>query len=135
MESKAFDTSRIDEYARQAKAQWGTTDAYKEFEEKSKNRTMNEEKNLGEQLMAIIAEFGTLKESCGGDAAAEAVQAQVKKVQNFITEHYYSCTDEVLAGLGQMYGGGGDFTMNINEVGGEGAAEFAAEAIEVYCNK
>jgi len=30
---------KIDEYAAQAKASWGKTDAYKEYEEKSKGRT------------------------------------------------------------------------------------------------
>ncbi len=133
MEFKAFDTKKIDEYAKQVKEQWGKTDAYKEFEKKSANRTNDEELDLGQQLMAILAEFGVLKVGTDGNPAAPEALAQAKKVQDFITANYYNCTKEIFAGLGQMYGAGGDFTANINAVGGEGAAEFAAEVIATYC--
>jgi hypothetical protein len=45
----------------------------------------------------------------------------------------YTCTKEILGGLGMMYGGGGDFTINIDKMGGEGTAEFVSRAIEIYC--
>ena len=65
------------------------------------------------------------------DAALE----QVKKLQNFITDHFYKCTDEILFGLGKMYVGGGEFTENIDKVGGTGTAEFTYQAIKIYCNR
>ena len=126
----AFDTGKIDEYAAQAKASWGTTPAYKEYEEKSKGRSKEEELDIARGMMDIFAEFGTIKDS---DPAGEQAQALVKKLQDYITEHMYTCTKEILGGLGKMYAGGGDFTTNINKYGGEGTAEFAGKAIEIYC--
>lgn len=130
MDFAAFDTGKIDEYARQAKESWGVTREYKEFEAKNSNRTLSELKSMGDKLMALIAEFGMMKDK---DPADPAVQEQVKKLQNYITENYYTCTKEILYGLGKMYAGGGAFTKNINAAGGEGTAEYVAEAIEVYC--
>ena len=126
----AFDTRKIDEYAAQAKASWGTTPAYKEYEEKSKGRTKEESIEIGNQMMDIFAEFGEIRD---GDPAGEQAQTLVKKLQDFITEHMYTCTKEILSGLGKMYAAGGDFTTNINKHGGEGTAEFAGKAIEIYC--
>lgn len=128
----AFDTSKIDEYAAQAKASWGTTPEYREFEEKNKNRTAEENKIIGAQMMAIFAEFGTMRELAPD---TEKVRAQVKKLQDFITEHFYRCSDEILCDLGKMYAGGGDFTENIDKEGGEGTAAFVFRAIESYCKK
>lgn len=132
MDFTAFDTKKIDEYAKQAKESWDATSEYKEFKEKNNNRTMSEVNALGHQLMEIVAEFGKLKEKQANDPI---VQTQVKKLQDFITEHYYHCTDEILSFLGMMYAAGGEFTININKAGGEGAAEFANMAIQKYCKK
>lgn len=132
MDFSAFNTNKMDEYAKQAKESWGATKEYKEFEAKNSNRTLSELKSMGDQLMTMIAEFGKMKDK---DAADPIVQEQVKKVQDYITEHYYTCTNEILYGLGRMYAGGGEFTKNINAAGGEGTAEFASEAITIYCNK
>jgi hypothetical protein len=126
----AFDTRKIDEYAAQAKASWGTTPAYKEYEEKSKGRSREEELDIARGMMDIFAEFGEIKDS---DPAGGQAQALVKKLQDYITEHMYTCTKEILSGLGKMYVSGGDFTTNINKYGGEGTAEFAGKAIEIYC--
>lgn len=126
----AFDTSKLDEYAKRAKEQWGNTPEYKEFKEKESKRTPEEEQQLMERFMSLFAEFGKLKS--GSPESAEA-QAKVKKLQDFITEHFYNCTDKILAGLGKMYAGGGEISENIDKVGGKGTAEFAAAAIEAYC--
>ena len=126
----AFDTSKLDEYAKRAKEQWGNTPEYKELKEKESKRTPEEEQQLMERFMSLFAEFGELKS--GSPESAEA-QAKVKKLQNFITEHFYTCTDKILAGLGKMYAGGGEISENIDKVGGKGTAEFAAAAIEAYC--
>ncbi len=126
----AFDTSKIDEYAAQAKVSWGDTPAYKEYEERSKGRTKADMQKIHVQLMDIFAEFGAIRNT---DPAAEQAQTLVKRLQDFITENMYTCTDEILSGLGKMYAAGGEFTTNINKYGGEGTAEIAAKAIEIYC--
>ena len=128
----AFDTKKIDEYAAQAKASWGDTAAYKEYEERSKGRTKADIQKINVQLMDIFAEFGAIRDT---DPASEPAQALVKKLQDFITENMYTCTDEILSGLGKMYASVGDFTTNINKYGGDGTAEYAAAAIENYCGK
>lgn len=130
MDFTVFDTKKIDEYAKQAKEQWGQTDAYKEFEEKSQGRTQAEEKNIIREFMRLFAEIGEMKEM---NPADELVQLQVKKVQDYITEHFYHCTKEILNSLGKAYGSGGEFTENIDKAGGKGTAEFTAKAIEIYC--
>lgn len=132
MDFTAFDTQKIQEYIRQAKQQWGATSAYKEFEQKTAHQTAQEAANMGSRLMEILAVFGGMQHK---SPAAPAVQTQVKALQAFITEHYYTCTKEIFAQLGQMYGAGGAFTENINAAGGPGTAEFAAKAIEVYCQQ
>lgn len=132
MDFTAFDTSKIDEYAAKAKASYGQTAEYKEFEEKSKGRTKEEEQKLSVEMMSLFAEFGTMRQQQPDSAA---VQEQVKKLQDFITENFYTCSDETLYGLGTMYAGGGEFTENIDKAGGSGTAEFVSRAVKVYCGK
>lgn len=130
MNFDAFDTKKIDEYAKQAKESYGTTPAYKEFEKKSKGRSKEQEKQLGIGMMNIFADFGKL---ISHNASETIVQEKVAELQSYITEHYYTCTPEILQGLGEMYSGGGSMTDNINNYAGAGTAEFAAEAIKIYC--
>lgn len=132
MSFEAFDTRKIDEYAEQAKASWGKTDAYKEYEQKVAGRSMEEQQSINARLMGIFAEFGKIRNQ--DPESAEAVEL-AKKLQDFITEHFYKCTDEILMGLGSMYAGGGEFTINIDKVGGEGTAVFADKAIRALCRK
>ena len=80
--------------------------------------------------MGIFAEFGMVKDD---DPASDAAQSLVRKLQAFITKNYYTCTKDILSGLGKAYAAGGEFTKNIDKAGGEGAAKFAAEAIDAYC--
>ncbi len=128
----AFDTSKIDEYAKQAKEQWGTTKEYKEYIEKAGNRTKEEDQILSEEFMEFFAKFGQMKEM---NPSCEEVQNQVKAMQDFITMHLYHCSNEILSCLGWMYAGGGSMTENIDAAGGVGTAEFTAEAIRIYCGK
>ena len=127
---EAFDTSKIDEYAAQAKAYWGKTPAYKEFEEKSRGRTKEEDKKIYQGMIDIFGEFGQIRNT---EPSSKDAQALVKKLQDYITEHMYTCTKKILSSLGKMYAGGGDFTKNIDSYGGEGTAEFTSQAIEIYC--
>ena len=132
MSFEAFDTRKIDEYARQAKASWGTTAEYREYEEKSKGRTAEEQRTLSAGMMGILAAFGAMQDRDPGD---EAVQAQVQKLQDFITAHFYTCSDDILRSLGRMYAGGGAMTESIDKAAGPGTAAFAGRAIEVHCSR
>ncbi|MBD5502530.1 MAG: MerR family transcriptional regulator [Lachnospiraceae bacterium] len=132
MDFSVFDTHKIDEYAKQAKEQWGKTAAYREYEQKAAGRSKEETQVVMEKFMQIFADFGKLKDKAPDSAA---VQSLVKKLQDYITEHFYQCSDDILFSLGQMYAGGGEFTDNIDRVGGAGTARFTAEAIRIYCGK
>lgn len=132
MSFEAFDTRKIDEYAERAKASWGTTDAYKEYEQKSAGRTEETQQKLNVEMMNIFAEFGKVKDL---SPESEEAVSLARKLQDHITEHYYTCTDKILLGLGAMYAGGGDITTNIDKVGGEGTAVFACEAIKAMIAK
>jgi len=132
MDFSAFDTRKIDEYSERAKEKWGKTEAYKEFEEKSKDWTEETTKDIANGLMKMFVVFGSMKDK---DPADAEVQEQVKKLQDYITKYYYNCTTQILSGLGRMYNGGGEFTENIDKAGGEGTADFTAKAIEIYCGK
>ena len=117
----------------EARSRWGATDAYREHEQKTKNYTKEKWTEANDGLMAIFAEFAELKNR-GATADSAEAQALVIKLQAHITENYYTCTCEILAGLGKMYGADERFKKNIDKYG-EGTAEFAAEAIAVYCRK
>ena len=129
MKFDAFDNSKIDAYAAEAKAKWGKTDAYKEFEQKTQGQTKEQQRSTGDALMAIFAEIGEVKHLSPESAEAQAL---IKKLQDFITAHYYTCTPQILKGLGMMYIAGDSMTENINKAGGEGTAEFAHKAIEYF---
>ena len=120
-------------YETEARSRWGSTAAYREHEQKTKNYTKEKWAEANDGLMAIFAEFATCKESGVSIESAE-VQALVAKLQAHITENYYTCTDEILAGLGKMYVADERFKKNIDKYG-EGTAEFAAEGIRIYVEK
>lgn len=129
MDFKVFDITKIDEYSKRAKEQWGQTSEYKEFEEKTKNWTKDDEAIVANEFMQLFVEFGQMKEM---DPEDEQVQLQVRKLQDYITDHFYTCSDKILCGLGRMYAGGGELTENIDDVGGVGTAEFASKAIDIF---
>ena len=132
MDFKVFDTKKIDEYFKRAKEQWGQTAEYKEYEEKTKNWTKDDEVAAENEFMEIFVEFGRMKEK---DPSDEQVQVQVKRLQDYITEHFYTCSDKILQGLGRMYAGGGELNENIDAAAGIGTAEFASNAIDIFCHK
>ena len=112
---------------------WENTSAYREHIEKTKNYTKEKWAEANDGMMAIFAEFAACKQR-GVDASSNEAQALVAKLQAHITANYYTCTDEILAGLGQMYVADERFKKNIDKYG-EGTAEFAAEAIKVSVGK
>jgi len=132
MDFSAFDTSKIDEYARKAKEEWGDTPQYKEYEKKSASRSKSDEANMMKGLLSLFAEFGKIKDT---DPSSAEAKAMAKKLQDYITEHFYKCTDDILLGLGQAYVSNKEFTENIDNAGGKGTADFACRAIKAYCGK
>ena len=120
----------IEKYECEARERWGNTDAYREHEKKTKNYTKEKWAAANDGLMAIFAEFA----KCKSDGFAEnslEVQSLVVKLQDFITKNYYTCTDDILAGLGKMYVADERFKKNIDKYG-EGTAELASAAIRIY---
>ena len=132
MDFSAFDTKKMDEYAAKAKETWGETPAYQEYEQKTRGKSKAEMMEVNRQMMDIFAEFGAIRNE---DPASAEAQALVRKLQDFISAHYYTCTDRILSGLGQMYAAGGEMTDNIDRSGGEGTAMFASRAIRVFCDR
>ena len=130
MDFSAFDTKKMDEYAAKAKETWGETPAYREYEQKAKGRSEAETMDVSRKMMDIFAEFGAIR---GGDPSSPEAQSLVRKLQDFISANYYTCTRQILSGLGQMYGAGGEMTVNIDSCGGEGTAVFASQAIREFC--
>ena len=127
---KNWDPKKIDEYSAQAETLYGKSEAWQEYTQKSKGRSKSQEQALGEGIMELFTKLGTMK---GLAPDSTEVQAWVKELQAYITEHFYNCTPQILAGLGEMYAGGGSMTENIDAAGGKGTGEFAREAIRVYC--
>lgn len=124
-----FDTSKMDEYAKRAKENFGQTDAYKEFEKKQKERSPQDEQQIVQEMMSIFSDFGNLKNL---SADSLEVQNKVKELKKFITENFYQCTDKILLTLSKWYASDGEFTENIDNAGGKGTANFVAAAIEFY---
>lgn len=133
MSFKEFDMSDIEkakkEYASEVKARWGDTKAYAESEEKTANYDSEKWNFLNEEGGAILKEFGELRKLSPDD---ERVQFLVEKWQDYITNNFYTCTKEILSGLGLMYIEDERFTENIDK-NGEGTAKFMSEAIKIYC--
>ena len=117
-------------YKTEVRERWGGTAAYREHEQKTKNYTKEKWAEANDGLMAIFAEFAACKQN-GAEADSNEALAIVAKLQVHITENYYTCTNEILAGLGKMYVADERFKKNIDKYG-EGTSEFASEAIEIY---
>lgn len=130
LECENFKVGKLDDYCAQAEALYGKTEAYRESQEKAKGRTREQEADLGKQTMALFTQLGQMKNLSPDH---REVQAWVKSLQDFFTENFYNCTDQILLGLGDLYAGGGSMTENIDDAGGKGTGEFARKAIRVYC--
>ena len=126
----AFDNKDLEQYKAEVKERWGETRAYQEYEQKQRD---GQDFAAGtEQLMGALAKLGSMKELPPDDPQ---VQEQVGVLQRVITENFYTCTPEILSGLGEMYTADERFRENIDHAGGEGTAEFARRAIAAYCKK
>ncbi|MBR2423192.1 MAG: MerR family transcriptional regulator [Oscillospiraceae bacterium] len=130
MDFSSFDTEKIDRYAEEAKKKWGQTPAYKEYESKTAGQSKAQLQETGDQLIDIFRRFGEIRHL---SPASPEAQALVSQLQSFITDNYYTCTKQILSGLGQMYAAPGEMNENIDKAGGEGTGAFARDAITVYC--
>ena len=128
MNFNAYDTKKLDDYAREAKARWGHTDAWKESQARGKTR--EQECSDADGLMDIFRRLGQYRD---GSPAAPEAQALIAELQRYISDHYYNCTNQILFGLGQMYAAGDEMNENIDRAGGPGTGDFARRAIEIYC--
>ena len=126
MDFSAFKNDEYEAYAREAREKWGNTSAYSEYEAAREDRGEAAMSAAGEELMRRFADFGALR---GEGPSGEAAQKAVRDLQRFITANFYTCTDEILSWLGEMYAADERFKKNIDAAGGEGTAEFVREAI------
>ncbi|MDD6213323.1 MAG: MerR family transcriptional regulator [Clostridiales bacterium] len=132
MDFSAFNTKDFDDYAAQAKDIWGKTEEYQEYERVSKNWTKEDKQTMTQEFMNHFVVFGQLLKT---DPASSEAQEQVKKLQEYITSHFYPCSTQILASLGEMYTADASMMANIDLAGGAGTAAFTAEAIRIYCQK
>ena len=130
---KAFDNNEFEKHKAEVKEKWGKTEAYKEHSEKTKNYSKGKWNDLAQEMDQIMAEFALCMKN---GETPESVEAQnlVKMLQNHITQNYYNCTNQILAGLGEMYVADERFRNNIDKHG-DGTAVFVCEAIHIYCAK
>lgn len=132
MDFKAFDKTEMEQYKEEAKARWGNTDAYREYAQRVLQKTDQEIRKAGEDLTEALKAVASLKELPPSDAL---VQQKVKAVQQCITDGYYTCTDDILASMGEMYVDNIRFTKEIDQFCGEGSALFIRDAIRAHCQK
>ena len=130
MNFKPYDTEKLDTYAARAKERWGNTDAWKESREKAKGKTRDQQISEADGLMDIFRRLGQFR---NGSPADPQVQTLIGELRQYICDHYYNCTPQILLGLGQMYAAGDEMTENIDRAGGEGTGAFACRAIEIFC--
>lgn len=137
MAKNVFDNSEFEQarakYAEEAKERWGNTDAYAENAKKTSGYSKDKWNEVLSGMEEIFKGFADIVEK-GLAADSEEAQNQVAKWQQYITDTQYTCTKEILAGLGQMYVCDERFQKNLDKYG-EGTAEFMSRAIAYYCEK
>ncbi len=125
-----FDNKEFEKYELEAKEKWGKTAAYDEYIEKTKHYSKDNWNNLADGMNNILSEFAMCMKN-GESFDSDATQNLVKTLQNHITNNYYNCTDEILAGLGKMYVADERFKNNIDKHA-DGTAEYISKAIEAF---
>ena len=135
MSFKEFDMNEIEEnkkkYAKEVKERWGTSKAYEESEKKTSSYNKEKWGDINQETSEIFKGFAELRNS---DPGSEEVQEVVRRWQKYITDNFYTCTNEILSGLGLMYVEDKRFKENLDK-NGEGTAKLMEEAIKIYCSK
>ena len=130
LEFDNWDPKKIDEYQAQAETLYGKSEVWQEYQQKIKRRSREQSQAVNGKVMDFFVELGKLRHL---SPESPEVQTWVRKLQDFFTENFYTCTPQILKGLGEMYAGGGSMTENIDAAGGKGTGEFAKKAIDIYC--
>lgn len=137
MNFKAFDNTEYEEkrkeYEREAEQKWGKTDAFAQNKKKTAGYIKEKWNEVNSGLDNIFEELAACMKS-GEAPESNAARALVKKLQEYISNNFYDCTNEIFAGLGQMYTADERFKENI-DTHGEGAAAFVSKAISDFCRK
>ena len=123
----------FEKYNTEVKEKWGQTEAFREHKEKTKDYSKEKRNSLAEDMDNIMQQFSLCMKNGNTPDSIEA-QNLVKLLQNHITENYYNCTDQILAGLGQMYVADERFKNNIDKHAEE-TAEFVSKAIAYKCGE
>lgn len=129
MDFSSFDRTEMEGYKEEARRRWQGTEAYAEYEKRGPGDDAERGKTVADRLMDVFREFGEIRNE---PANSEKAFALVKKLQDAVTRDFYTCTDSILAGLGQMYVCDERFKRNIDGSGGEGTAQFVSRAIAEY---
>lgn len=132
MNFEVFDKNEMEQYKLEVRERWGDSKAYQEYEQREASRDSREYGRYADEMMTIFGGFGGMRELSPDD---RTVQDQVVALQTYINENFYTCTNEILSELGEMYVCDERFKKNIDDAGGEGTAEFVRQAISVYCAK
>lgn len=130
MNFSTFNKEEINRYKEEVRERWGSTQIYEEYEKKTTDKTDKELGTMADKLLSLFAEIGSLRKL---PADAKEVQAKIMELQKFITDHYYTCTNEILQNLSRMYVSDERMEQNIDKAGGEGTARFVKQAVAVYC--
>lgn len=128
MKFDAFDRTEQARLAAEVREKWGGTAAYQEYRQRRK-------KDDGDDLRGLMDQFAALGQLKALAPTAPEVQEAILRLQQFITAHFYTCTLEILAGLGEMYVADERFRQSIDRSGGKGTAVFTRDAIRVFCGK
>lgn len=132
MNFEVFDKNEMEQYKSEVRERWGDSKAYQEYEQREAFQDSREYGRYADEMMIIFGGFGGMRELSPDD---RTVQDQVVALQTYINENFYTCTNEILSELGEMYVCDERFKKNIDDAGGEGTAEFVRQAISVYCAK
>lgn len=132
MNFEVFDTNEIEQYKAEVKSKWGNSKAYQEYEQRVVSHSEHNDSKFVNEIMSLFTDLGAMKQLPPTD---KAVQEKIAALQAYINENFYTCSNDILKELGEMYVCDDRFKKNIDRFGGEGTAKFVREAIFVYCDK
>ena len=132
MNFEVFDTNEIEQYKAEVKSKWGNSKAYQEYEQRVVSHSEHSDSKFVNEIMSLFTDLGAMKQLPPTD---KAVQEKIAALQAYINENFYTCSNDILKELGEMYVCDDRFKKNIDRFGGEGTAKFVREAIFVYCEK
>ena len=129
---EVFDTNEIEQYKAEVKSKWGNSKAYQEYEQRVVSHSEHNDSKFVNEIMSLFTDLGAMKQLPPTD---KAVQEKIAALQAYINENFYTCSNDILKELSEMYVCDDRFKKNIDRFGGEGTAKFVKEAIFVYCEK